>query len=105
MITNLVRAACATGATTMYWTYLAENMPNKYRSTGTGLVMSVSRLLIGVVTPVVPVIMAMGGISPMFNVSAVNSLFYIIPAVICLLWGSKTAQRSLEEIEAEAASR
>ena len=105
MITNLVRAACATGATTMYWTYLAENMPNKYRSTGTGLVMSVSRLLIGVVTPVVPIIMAMNGISPMFNVSAINSLFYIIPAIICLLWGSKTAQRSLEEIEAEAASR
>ena len=85
--------------------FLIENMPNKYRSTGTGLVMSVSRLLIGVVTPVVPIIMAMNGISPMFNVSAINSLFYIIPAIICLLWGSKTAQRSLEEIEAEATSR
>ncbi len=103
MIMNLFRAACATSATTMYWTYLAENLPNKYRSTGTGLIMSASRLLIGVVTPTVPVFMAMQGVSPMFNVSAVNAVFYIIPAIICLVWGGKTAQKSLEQIEAEAA--
>ena len=105
MIMNLFRAACATGATTMYWTYLAENLPNKYRSTGTGLIMSLSRVLIGVVTPTVPVLMAMQGVSPMFNVSAANSLFYVIPAIICLIWGGKTAQKTLEQIEAEAAAK
>jgi len=106
--TGMLRAVCATSATTMYWTYLAENLPNKYRSTGTGLIMSVSRLLIGIVTPTVPVLFAMQGPVPgngMFNVMGVNALFYLIPAVICMLWGSKTAQKSLEEIEAEAAAK
>lgn len=104
-VTNLFRAACATSATTMYWTYLAENLPNRYRSTGTGLIMSVSRLLIGVVTPTVPILFAMQGPvvgNGMFNVMGMNAIFYLIPAIICLLWGSKTAQKSLEEIEAEA---
>lgn len=105
MVMNLFRAACATSATTMYWTYLAENLPNKYRSTGTGLIMSISRLLIGVVTPTVPVFMAMQGLSPMFNVSAVNAIFYVVPAVVCMIWGGKTAQKSLEQIEAEAAAK
>lgn len=105
-ITGMIRAACATSATTMYWTYLAENLPNKYRSTGTGLIMSVSRLLIGIVTPTVPFFFALQGPiagNGMFNVMAVNSVFYIIPAIICLLWGSKTALKSLEQIEEEAA--
>ena len=104
-VTNLFRAACATSATTMYWTYLAENLPNRYRSTGTGLIMSASRLLIGVVTPTVPILFAMQGPvagNGMFNVMGMNAIFYLIPAIICLLWGSKTAQKSLEEIEAEA---
>ena len=107
-ITGMIRAAFATSSTTMYWTYLAENLPNRYRSTGTGLIMSVSRLLIGVVTPTVPFLFALHGPvagNGMFNVMAMNSLFYLIPAIICLLWGSKTAQKSLEEIEAEAANR
>ena len=105
-ITNLFRAACATSATTMYWTYLAENLPNRYRSTGTGIIMSASRLLIGIVTPTVPVLFAIQGPvagNGMFNVMAMNAVFYLIPAIICLLWGSKTAQKSLEQIEAEAA--
>lgn len=90
----------------MYWTYLAENLPNRYRSTGTGIIMSASRLLIGIVTPTVPVLFAIQGPvagNGMFNVMAMNAVFYLIPAIICLLWGSKTAQKSLEQIEAEAA--
>ena len=107
-ITAMIRAAFATSSTTMYWTYLAENLPNRYRSTGTGLIMSISRLLIGVVTPTVPFLFALHGPvagNGMFNVMAMNSLFYFIPAIICLLWGSKTAQKSLEEIEEEAKNR
>ena len=106
--TNMLRAMCATSATTMYWTYLAENLPNKYRSTGTGLIMSISRLLIGVVTPTVPFFFALNGPvagNGMFNVMAVNALFYLIPAIVCIIWGGKTAQKSLEQIEAESAVR
>ncbi|MBQ2448640.1 MAG: MFS transporter [Peptococcaceae bacterium] len=61
--------------------------------------------LIGVVTPTVPILFAMQGPvagNGMFNVMGMNAIFYLIPAIICLLWGSKTAQKSLEEIEAEA---
>ena len=104
-LTNMLRSVTATGATTMYWTYLAENLPNKYRSTGTGLIMSVSRLLIGVVTPTVPFFFALKGPMPdngMFTVMLVNALFYLIPAIVCLIWGGKTAMKSLEQIEAEA---
>lgn len=107
-ITGLLRGACGTSATTMYWTYLAENLPNRYRSTGTGLIMSASRLLIGVVTPTVPVLFAMQGPiagNGMFNVMSMNAVFYLVPAIICLLWGSKTAQKSLEEIEAEVSGK
>ena len=107
-VTNMIRAMFATSATTMYWTYLAENLPNKYRSTGTGLIMSISRLFIGMVTSTVPVIFAFNGPvagNGMFNVMAVNSLFYFIPAVVCIIWGGKTAMKSLEQIEAEASEK
>jgi len=105
-IVAVFAGACAQGATTMYWTYLAENMPNKYRSTASGLIMSVSRLLIGVVTPTVPILFAMPSlISGFFNVTVANALFYFIPAILCLLYGGKTAQKTLEEIEQDAVQR
>ena len=105
MVVSMLRAACATGGTTMYWTYLAENLPNRYRSTGSGMIMSLARLLIGVVTPTVPFLFALQGPvagNGMLNVMIANAMFYLIPAILCVLWGGKTAMKTLEEIEAES---
>lgn len=69
------------------------------------MIMSLARLLIGVVTPTVPFLFALHGPvagNGMLNVMIANAMFYLIPAILCVLWGGKTAMKTLEEIEAES---
>lgn len=97
-IIGFCKAAAATCMMTIFWTYLAESIPNRYRGSASGLIMSFSRVLVAAITPLVPIIFAAYG---WFGVNLTNSLFYLIPAIVALLFGAKTAGKSLEEIESE----
>ncbi len=94
----LVSAFCG-GTMTLMWTYLAESYPTRIRSNATGIVFASGRLIAVPVTLTVPAAYALGGY---FGVNIINALWYFIPALFALLWGINSAQKSLEELEAEA---
>ena len=99
-IIQLIMTASIVAGNTMYWTYLAENLPTRFRSQASGLIMSTSRVVIAIVTPLVPIIYgAKGMFGGWFNINCVNAIFFIIPAVAVLAFGPKSAQMTLEEIE------
>lgn len=96
---GLARAVFTCGCMTMMWTYLAESFPTRIRSNATGLVFATGRLVAAGTAFTVPFVYAALGL---FGISVVNGLMYAIPALIALFWGRDSAQKSLEELEAEA---
>lgn len=91
----LIRGCFQSGCMTLIWTYLAESYPTHIRSSATGILFGSCRFLTGFMLFTVPLIFQNYGY---FGVNFVNGLFYIIPAVLILLFGDKTANVSLESL-------
>ena len=96
---TFLRCVFVCGAMTIMWTYLAESFPTKIRSNVTGIIFSSARAITAAVTFTVPIIYGAYGL---LGIQTANAMFFLIPAVIVLFFGKRTAQKSLEEIEAEA---
>ena len=91
-----LRCVFGNGATTMMWNYTAENYPNAIRSSANGILMGFGRLIVAASMFTIPIFMNSIGY---LGVCSVNAALYIIPAVIVLLIGEKTANVSLEDLE------
>lgn len=98
-IVMFMRGTCVAASMTMLWTYCAESFPTAVRSNASGIILSFARGLTAFVTPIVPILYVSLGVGGIY---AVNSLMFIIPAILVLLFGKSTAGKTLEEIEAEA---
>ena len=75
--------------------YIQENYPTKMRSTSYGLINSASRLCVAGSQLVIPIIAAGYGFMGVF--SSISVLFFLTAALI-LVFGARTAGKSLEEI-------
>ena len=91
-----LRCVFGNGATTMMWNYTAENYPNAIRGSANGILMGSGRLVVAASMVTIPMFMNTIGYT---GVMTVNGLLYIIPALIVLAMGTKTANVSLEELE------
>lgn len=69
------------------------------RSNVSGIILSFARGLTAFVTPLVPILYAAVHVGGIY---AINSLMFLIPAILVLLFGKSTAGKTLEEIEEEA---
>lgn len=98
-VMGVLFSAIGGGTMTMMWTYLAESFPTKIRSNATGMVFASARFIAVPITLTVPATYAAFGY---MGVNVVNALWYFIPAFFGLIWGASSAQKSLEELEAEA---
>lgn len=99
MIQGIAFSAFAGGTMTLMWTYLAESFPTRIRSTATGIVFASGRLIAVPLTLTVPAVYAAASY---WGVNVINALWYFVPALFALFWGINSAQKSLEELEAEA---
>lgn len=93
-----LRCIFGNGATTMMWNYTAENFPNAIRSSANGLIMGVGRIVVAASMFTVPLFMNSIGYTGIF---VLNGLLFIVPAIIVMLTGTKTANISLEDLEAK----
>ncbi len=98
-IVMFVRGTCVAASMTMLWTYCAESFPTAVRSNVSGIILSFARGLTAFVTPLVPILYAAVHVGGIY---AINSLMFLIPAILVLLFGKSTAGKTLEEIEEEA---
>lgn len=96
---GIIGSAFFGGTMTMMWTYLAESFPTRIRSNATGIIFASARAVAVPVTLTVPATYAAFGY---LGVNIVNGLWYFIPALLALFWGVNSAQKTLEELEAEA---
>lgn len=96
---GILFSAIGGGTMTMMWTYLAESFPTRIRSNATGMVFASARFIAVPMTLTVPATYAAFGY---FGVNVVNALWYFIPAFFGLIWGTSSAQKSLEQLELEA---
>ena len=96
---GIAGSAFCGGTMTLMWTYLAESFPTRIRSNATGIIFASARLIAVPITLTVPAAYAAGGY---FGVNIINAMWYFIPAAFAMLWGINSAQKSLEELEAEA---
>jgi Sugar phosphate permease len=94
-----IRCIFGNGATSMMWSYVAESFPNSIRGSATGLLMGVGRIVIALSMFTLPVLIKTIGY---FGVNAVNGLIFIVPAIIVLFVGDKTAKVSLEDLDVKA---
>jgi putative MFS transporter len=83
------------GAFIFMWVYLAESFPTNIRNTASGLIYGTGRALTSAAMLLIPVIFTKYGYSVLFSIIG---LMFIIPGIITLIWGERTAGLSLEEI-------
>lgn len=91
----LLKGLFTSAAMTITWTYLAESFPTHVRTSSVGILFSTGRLVAAFSIMTVPTIFQSYGY---FGVNLVNGLIYIVPAVIVLFIGEKTANISLERL-------
>ncbi len=92
---SFMRAFFAAGAMALMYTYLAESFSTDIRGQATGIIFSSIRLILAASTLAVPALYAMSG---WFGVNAVNAGLFLFTAVVVVLFGRKTAKRSLESL-------
>ncbi|UWG98370.1 MFS transporter [Dehalobacter sp. DCM] len=91
----LLRSAFGGGSMSMLYTYLAESYPTHVRSNSVGIVFGVARIVSANAVLIVPPVLAAYGWRGAHWLAA---LVLIIPAISVLIFGEKTSQRTLEDI-------
>lgn len=82
-------------AMTLAWTYTAESFPTQIRTSAGGIVLGLGRLISALAMVSASSIFISYGY---FGVNLVNGLLFIVPALIFLVLGEKTAGTSLENL-------
>lgn len=95
-VLSFLRFTFAAGGMALMMTYIPESFPTSVRASATGYVFGVQRLFIASITLLVVNIYNMGGWAACWNV---NSMFWFGAALVVLLFGKKTAKKSLDEAE------
>jgi len=91
----LIKGLFVSAAMTLTWTYLAESFPTHVRTSATGILFGSGRLIASFLLFTVPMVYESYGY---FGINLVNGLIFIIPAVIVMFLGDKTANVSLETL-------
>lgn len=91
----LVKGLFVSAAMTLTWTYLAESFPTHVRTSATGILFGSGRLIASFTLFTVPMVYQAYGY---FGINLVNGLIYIVPAVIVIFLGDKTATVPLEKL-------
>jgi Arabinose efflux permease len=82
-------------AMTLAWTYTAESFPTQVRTSAGGIILGVGRLISSYAMVTASTVFLSYGY---FGVNLVNGLIFIVPALIFLGLGEKTASVSLENL-------
>lgn len=102
IILMFIKCMFAGGTQTLAWTYLSESYPTAIRSNASGFIMASARIVIAIMMLLVPLLIAHISITVLF---CINGILYLIAAILVGCFGEKTAQVSLEELEARAEAR
>ncbi len=83
------------GAMSLMYTYLAESFQTSIRGIASGIIFSMSRIILACLTFLCPILFAQYG---WFGPNAFNACFFIVAAVVAITMGKKTAGVSLEDL-------
>lgn len=96
-IALVIQRIFGAGSMTMLWTYLAESFPTHIRNNAVGITFGFARIMASLSQFALPGLYTAYG---WFGLNTTNAAIIIIPAIIALIWGEKTSQKSLEELNA-----
>lgn len=83
------------GAMSLMYTYLAESFQTSIRGIASGIIFSMSRIILAALTFLCPVLFTKYG---WFGPNAFNAMFFLLAAVVAITMGKKTAGVSLEDL-------
>jgi Arabinose efflux permease len=95
VVSLFVTRIFAGGSLTLLYSYLAESYPTNVRSNASGMLFGVGRFIAAMIQLAVPGLYAAYGWS---GINYINSLIFLVPGVVVLIWGERTANISLEEL-------
>ncbi len=94
-ICMVLKGLLMSAAMTLAWTYTAESYPTQVRTSAGGIALGLGRLISAwAMVSASPIFLTYG----YFGANLVNGLFFIVPALIFLVLGEKTAGASLEKL-------
>ena len=91
----LIKGLFVSSTMTLTWTYLAESFPTHVRSSAVGIIFGSARVVAALSLLTVPVLYEAYGYK---GINMINGLILIIPAIIVIVLGDKTANISLEHL-------
>ncbi|MGI1659286.1 MAG: MFS transporter [Desulfitobacterium sp.] len=94
-ICMILKGLLASAAMTLAWTYTAESYPTQVRTSAGGIALGLGRLISALaMVSASPIFLSYG----YFGANLANGLFFIVPALVFLILGEKTAGTSLEDL-------
>ncbi|SHN59726.1 MFS transporter [Desulfitobacterium chlororespirans] len=94
-ICMVLKGLLMSAAMTLAWTYTAESYPTQVRTSAGGIALGLGRMISAwAMVSASPIFLTYG----YFGANLVNGLFFIVPALIFLVLGEKTAGASLEKL-------
>ncbi len=94
-IFTALKTLIGAGAMSLMYTYLAESFPTSIRGMASGIIFSISRLILASVTFMCPILFNQYG---WFAPNAFNAMFFLVAAIVAICFGKKTAGVSLEDL-------
>lgn len=93
-VAQFVKTLFSAGGMALLMTYIPESFPTAVRSSATGYIYGTQKLVIAVVSSLIPVwaFTTMGW----FGVNAINAVFWFVAALVIGLFGKKTALQNID---------